>query len=286
MTNEMTSSETITNANTNQANSQTNNGLTPTGATSVHGLTVLGEGLPQLKRAPTVRTVAIDAIEASLLASHASSMGLKAIHESAHACATCEVGALEWPGLASVFGSRANAAHLRVKSVDVTDRAGGHTHVAREFGRAFSTSQDLAAQVVIALAGIAAERLYSTPTDGGESDLRAATRLCSTICAMGADLHAVGSDGQPGSLMPSMDSIGDKATEVLKHEYIVRMRRILDDGMAEALRICRMRQAEIVGLANKVIEAGGRLSDQAVLDALKAVGMPVADTLTVDDRDE
>ena len=86
--------------------------------------------------------------------------------------------------------------------------------------------------------------------------------------------------------MPSMDSIGDKATEVLKHEYVMRMRRILDDGMTEALRICRMRQAEIVGLANIVIEKGGRLSDQAVLDALKAVGMPLPETLTVDDRDE
>jgi hypothetical protein len=270
----------------NPANNRSSGALTLPGATSVHGLTVLGEGLPKLRRGPTVRTVAIDATEVALLASHASSMGLKSLHEASHACCCCEVGAPQWPGLASVFGSRANAAHLRIKSIDSTDRAGGHTHIAREYGRAFSTSQDLAAQVVIALAGIAAERLYSTPTDGGESDLRAATRLCSTIVAMGADLHAVGSDGQPGSLMPSMDSIGDKATEVLKHEYVMRMRRILDDGMTEALRICRMRQAEIVGLANIVIEKGGRLSDQAVLDALKAVGMPLPETLTVDDRDE
>jgi len=287
------SDETASVAN-NPANNQSNGSLTITGATSIHGLTVLGEGLPMLKRPPTVATVAVSADEREILSSAYEAKTLKAIHEAAHAIAAAETALPPdypgggWPGLASVFGSRTHAAHIvRIKSIDVTDRNGGHTHVARgEFGRSFSTSQDLAASVVCALAGIAATRQYSTPTDGGESDLRAATRLCSQIVAMGADLASVGSDGEPGSLMPSMDSIGDKTTEVLKHEYIVRLRRILDDAMAEALRICRMRQAQIVGLAGIVVEKGGRLSDAGVLDALRAVGMPVVESLHADDREE
>jgi hypothetical protein len=268
---------------------------TPSTATSVHGLTVLSLGLPRLKRAAKSTTRATE-VEKEYIFSHREVFGLKSLHEAAHAVGIAATSGSPsdpgdggaWPGLRSVFGSRANAAHIvRIRSIDVTDRNSGHTHYTRgELGRSFNTAQDMAAMVVVALMGLAGERLYSTPTDLCSSDIRTATRLCSEIVAMGADLASVGSDGEPGSLMPATDSLSDRLTEEFKVESIRRLRIILDEAMAEALTICHLRQKEIVGLAEEVIAHNGRLSDQGVLDALKAVGMPIVSTLHVDDSDE
>ncbi len=275
--------------------SKNDQALTTTPATPINGLAVLGEGLPKLRTAPTVARVAVSAGEREVLSSAREVLQLKACHEAAHAIVAVETSLGPeypgggWAGLPSVFGGRVHAAHVtQIKSIDVTDRGGGgHTHIARgELGRSFSTSQDLAAACTVALAGMAAERLYSTPTEGGETDLRSATRIAATVCAAGADRAAVGTDDEPGSLLPSMDSLGDKSTEMLRTEYVSRLRLVLDDAMREALRICRFRQKEIEGLASILLEAGGRLSDQAVLDALRAVNMPVVESLHVDDRED
>jgi hypothetical protein len=277
---------------TNLTNSQTNNGLTPSGATSIHGLTVLGDGLPKLQRPPVVAHVGLSADEMERRNSEIEARSLRAAHESAHAvCAAVCALPPTWPGggwqgLQSVYGSRVNASHVtRIKSIDISTSTGGHTHVSRDMGRSFSTSQDVAANIVISLGGIAIERLFGTVSDGAEGDYRTSTRLCSQILSMNADRIAVGTDSEPGSMLPAMDSIGDRSTEMLRHEYITRLRLVLDDGMQEALRICRQYRAAIVALAD-IVAVKGRLSDGAVIEAMKSVGIPVMDTVRVDDHEE
>jgi hypothetical protein len=253
----------------------------------VSGLTVLGEGVPVLEAAPSVDRVEVSSSDLDYLTNVRSRRNLLAAHESSHAVCAAHL-ALEqglptnhreggWP-LRSVFGVRAGSGMIKIKSIDIAG-AGGYTHIRQGGeGRTYSTASDLASQIIISLSGPAFEKLHACLTSGCDADFRSATRAASTCVQANMDVIGVGTDDQPGILLPSLDGLGDRA-EPLYPEYLTRLRVILDEAMSEASRIVRARDREIIALANIVVAQGGRLSGDRILAGLREIGMPLPDDL-------
>ena len=215
--------------------------------------------------APKVDTVEIDQAQRSALRDLHASKTLVACHEAGHCVVilaiTADIAAGNRPGTP-----------IKVKAIDVeaSTSAGGYTRTdVREKNR-YPTKADLYHEIVVSFGGRAAELAWGHASVGAEHDLRRATRLACDMVDAALDL------AEDESLPAHLDSLGSRATEVIKTAYCARVDSILAAAYADARSVINVHKPETRALAERIYSAG-RLSDDRLRRAIIESGLPIED---------
>ncbi|MHB8399405.1 MAG: AAA family ATPase [Candidatus Limnocylindrales bacterium] len=181
-----------------------------------------------------------------------------AVHEAGHAA------------VASVLG-------LAVRSVRLALHGRAGSTEVGPADRAI-TDEETMRLVVVALAGVAAERIIcGSPTHGARDDVKAATALLIRRIEAGVD---------PDFAPMSRSAWGEWTPRVVDEAMARHIFELLQGARARAAAIVREREASIRALARTIREAHA-LAGEELIDAIERAGLPAApetdERETVDD---